>query len=172
MISQTTHFPGVAPERLYAAFLNAADHAAMTGDGTAQVTFERPDGTVTDAPAVGDRLLAFGAANPDGTITYRLTATVLDLTPNERIVMSWRTAAWEAATTPAEIDPHGTSIVVLRFTANLAGAEIRLDQSGVPNFAVHLPDTGEDGPLETIVNTHWNVLYWEPGLVTLSWVVE
>jgi hypothetical protein len=162
MISQTAHFPGVTPERLYAAFLTAADHAAMTGNGTAQVTFEHPDGTPTDTPAAGDRLLAFGSPNPDGTISYRLTATLLDLVSSERIVMSWRTAAWEAATSPAEADPQGTSIVVLHFVANPAGAEIRLDQSGVPGFTVHLPDTGERGPLEAIVNTHWNLLYWEP----------
>ena len=35
-------------------------------------------------------------------------------------------------------------------------------QSNVPSYRVHIPDTGEVGPLEQIVNTHWSVLYWDP----------
>ncbi len=74
--------------------------------------------------------------------------------------MAWRTAAWDAATsaTPAA----ATSVVLLRFAPNIAGAEIRLDQVGVPACEVHLPDTRERGPLESIVSTHWNLLYREP----------
>jgi len=90
MISQTAHFPGLTPRRLYDAFL----------------------------------------------------------------------AAWDAAVgaAPATTD----SVVILRFAPTMAGAEILLDQAGVPAYEVYLPDTGERGPLESIVNTHWNLLYWEP----------
>jgi len=160
MISQTAHFSGLTPERLYNAFLSAKDHAAMTADGRQHVTYQRPDGKPTDDPQTGDRLLAFGQPAGDGAVEYRLTARLLDLVPGERIVMAWRTAAWDAATGAAT--GPATSIVVLRFASNIAGAEIRLDQAGIPAYEVHLPDTGERGPLESIVNTHWNLLYWEP----------
>jgi uncharacterized protein YndB with AHSA1/START domain len=160
MISQTAHFPGLTPERLYDAYLSAGDHAAMTADGRQQVTYQRPDGSTADGPQAGDRLLAFGQPAGDGSVEYRLTARLLELVPGERIVMAWRSAAWDAAVsaTPATAD----SVVVLRFAPNIADAEIRLDQAGVPGYEVHLPDTGERGPLESIVNTHWNLLYWEP----------
>jgi uncharacterized protein YndB with AHSA1/START domain len=160
MISQTAHFPGLTPERLYHAFLSAEDHAAMTADGRQHVSYQRPDGQPADDPQAGDQLLAFGQPADGGAVEYRLTARLLDLVPGERIVMAWRSAAWDAAT-GAATDP-ATSVVVLRFASNMAGAEIRLDQTGVPVYEVQLPDTGERGPLETIVNTHWNLLYWEP----------
>lgn len=160
MISQTAHFPGLTPQRLYDAFLSADDHAAMTADGRQCVSYQRPDGNPAGGPQAGDRLLAFGQPASDGTIQYRLTARLLELVTGKRIVMAWRTAAWDAAVsaTPAATD----SVVILRFAPNIAGAEIRLDQAGVPAYEVHLPDTGERGPLESIVNTHWNLLYWEP----------
>jgi hypothetical protein len=160
MISQTAHFTGLTPQRLYEAYLSAEDHAAMTADGRQHVTYQRPDGSPAESPQAGDRLLAFGQPAGDGAVEYRLTARLLELLPAERIVMAWRSAAWDAAVSaaPATMD----SVVVLRFAPNIAGAEIRLDQAGVPAYEVHLPDTGERGPLESIVNTHWNLLYWEP----------
>jgi hypothetical protein len=51
--------------------------------------------------------------------------------------------------------------VVLRFAPTMAGAEILLDQVGVPAYEIYLPETGERGALESIVNTHWNLLYRE-----------
>lgn len=160
MISQTAHFPGLTPQRLYDAFLSAEDHAGMTADGRQHVAYQRPDGSPADSPQAGDRLLAFGQPGGDGTVEYRLTARLLDLVTSERIVMAWRNAAWEAAVSAA---PAATaSVVVLRFAPTITGAEIRLDQVGVPVYEVHIPDTGERGPLECIVNTHWNLLYWEP----------
>ena len=38
MISQTAHFPGLTPRRLYDAFLSADDYAAMTADGRQRVS--------------------------------------------------------------------------------------------------------------------------------------
>ena len=160
MISQTAHFPGLTPERLYDAYLSAEHHAAMTADGRQQVTYQRPDGSTADGPQAGDRLLAFGQPAGDGRVEYRLTARLLELVPGERIVMAWRSAAWEAAV--SAVPAATASVAVLRFAPTVAGAEIRLDQVGVPVYEVYLPDTGERGPLESIVNTHWNLLYWEP----------
>jgi len=144
MISQTAHFPGLTPRRLYDAFLSADDHAAMTADGRQHVSYQRPDGSPADGPRAGDHLLAFGQPAGDGAVEYRLTARLLELLPAERIVMAWRTAAWEAAVSAA---PAATaSVVVLRFAPTMAGAEILLDQVGVPVYEVYLPDTGERAP--------------------------
>jgi len=160
MISQTAHFPGLTPKRLYDAFLSADDHAAMTADSRQRVSYQRPDGSPAGVPQAGDRLLAFGQPVGGGAVEYRLTARLLELLPAERIVMAWRTAAWDA---PVSAAPATTdSVVILRFAPTMAGAEILLDQAGVPAYEVYLPDTGERGPLESIVNTHWNQLYWEP----------
>jgi hypothetical protein len=160
MISQTAHFPGLTPRRLYDAFLSADDHAAMTADGRQRVSYQRPDGSPVGVPQAGDLLLAFGQPAGGGAVEYRLTARLLELLPMERIVMAWRTAAWDAAVGAASATTD--SVVVLRFAPTMAGAEILLDQAGVPAYEVYLPDTGERGPLESIVNTHWNLLYWEP----------
>jgi hypothetical protein len=54
------------------------------------------------------------------------------------------------------------SIVALTFARNVAGTEVRLAQTNVPDYRVRLPDTGETGPLNRIVNTHWSLIYWEP----------
>jgi hypothetical protein len=50
MISQTAHFPGLTPKRLYDAFLPAEGHAAMTADGRQYVSYQRPDGGPADSP--------------------------------------------------------------------------------------------------------------------------
>jgi hypothetical protein len=39
---------------------------------------------------------------------------------------------------------------------------IVLSWRNLPDYKVKIPDTGEVGPLSQIVNTHWNLLYWEP----------
>jgi uncharacterized protein YndB with AHSA1/START domain len=162
MIIQTAHFTGASPERLYKAFLSAEQHAAMTADGRQFVEFQRGGSTVSGLPQVGDELLAFGRHRADGTVEYRLRATLLELSQNHRIVMAWQNAAWDAAVEPKRGQGHHPSLVVLEFAANVSGSEIRLNQVGVPKYAVRIPDTGEEGPLEDIVNTHWSLLYWEP----------
>ena len=71
MISQTAHFPGLTPQRLYDAFLSAGDHAAMTADGRQRVSYQRPDGSPAGVPQAGDLLLAFGQPAGGGTVEYR-----------------------------------------------------------------------------------------------------
>jgi hypothetical protein len=160
MIAQTAHFAGVTPERLYHAYLSSTEHSAMT-NGTRPARFYRPaEGEVAEGHA-GDALHAFGVTNPDGTIQYLLTATILQLIPPQVIVLAWKTLPWTLALDPHEVSDLD-SIVVLTFKNNFVGAEIQLVQVNVPEYTVRLPDTGEVGPLQSIVNTHWNVLYWEP----------
>lgn len=160
MIVQTAQFTGANPDTLYDAYLSSATHSAMTA-GARPATFRRPGhGDVPDGNE-GDELVAFGAQSEDGDTIYSLSARILRLVPKRLIVLSWRNMAWDQALDPDEITDLA-STVELTFVANFAGAEVRLVQGNVPSYRVHIPDTGEVGPLEQIVNTHWSVLYWDP----------
>lgn len=160
MIVQTAQFTGANPDTLYDAYLSSATHSAMTA-GARPATFRRPGhGDVPDGNE-GDELVAFGAQSEGGDTIYSLSARILRLVPKRLIVLSWRNMAWDQALDPDEITDLA-STVELTFVANFAGAEVRLVQGNVPSYRVRIPDTGEVGPLEQIVNTHWSVLYWDP----------
>jgi uncharacterized protein YndB with AHSA1/START domain len=161
VISQTAQFMGCSASRLYRAYLSSADHAAMTVDGTMSATYFRPSSGAVAEGRQGDELRAFGMPGPDGAVQYSLKARVLELIPDRLIVLSWRNKAFDLAVNTSDVSDLA-STVVLTFRDNVAGAEIRLDQINVPNYTVRLPDTGEEGPLSEIVNTHWSLLYWEP----------
>ena len=160
MISQTVQFMGCSAHRLYEAYMSSAGHTAMTVDGSQAATFRRAGEDVASG-AVGDELLAFGQRGSGGETVYSLHATVLELVDDRLAVLSWRNKAWDCAVDPSDTTDL-SSTVVLTFRDNLAGAEIRLDQTNVPDYKVMIPDTGEVGPLSQIVNTHWSLLYWEP----------
>ena len=160
MIAQTIQFMGVHPDKLYNAYLSTTEHAAMTAGGL-RATFSRSPGDEVMHGEVGDVLHAFGALGPDGEMQYSLAARIVALVPGKLIVMAWRNKAWTLALDPSEITDLD-SIVVLMFKENFAGAEIQLVQANVPDYKVRIPETGEIGPLSSIVNTHWSILYWEP----------
>jgi hypothetical protein len=160
MISQTVQFMGGNARLLYDAYLSAAEHAAMTVDGTQAATFRRGSQDIAKG-GVGDELRAFGMPGTDEKIVYSLHATVLQLVADRLIVLSWRNKAWDCAIDPRDVSDL-PSTVVLTFRDNFAGAEIGLNQVNVPDYKVKIPDTGEVGPLSQIVNTHWSLLYWEP----------
>ena len=155
MISQTVQFMGCNAHRLYDAYMSSADHAAMTIDGTQAATFRRGAENVADG-AVGDELRAFGLPGADGETLYSLHATVLELVTDRLVVLSWRNKAWDCAVDPGDTSDL-SSIVVLTFRDNFAGAEIRFDQTNVPDYKVRIPETGEVGPLSQIVNTHLSI---------------
>lgn len=161
MIAQTANFPGVRPGELYDAYLVAREHTAMTAPGPLPAIFRRPG--VGDVPRgeVGDELWAFAIPDSLGELGYSLSGTILKLVPERLIVMSWINSVWRMAVDPDD-ETDLPSTVELRFVENVAGAEIRLTQVGVPDYKVHIPPTGEIGPLSQIVNTHWSLLYWEP----------
>jgi len=161
MLCQTAQFTGLPAERLYQAFLSAKEHAAMTADGAQLVTFFRPTIGEAEVGQVGDELRAFGIRDPKGAVSYRLTAKLLHLVPGQVIVMAWRSAAWMAAVNATDVTDLD-STVVLTFKPNMAGSEVQLVQANVPGYKARIPDTGEEGPLSEIVNTHWSLLYWEP----------
>lgn len=160
MIAQTAHFPGVSPETLYNAYLSSREHSAMTA-GSRPATFFRPGEGAVAHGREGDELHAFGFTGPDGQTQFALTARILQLVPGRLIVLTWKTFVWNLALDPGEVTDLD-STVVLTFRKTIAGAEIQLVQANVPDYKVSVPDTGEVGPLSSIVNTHWNLLYWEP----------
>jgi hypothetical protein len=160
-ISQTVQFVGVPPEMLYNAYLSSKDHADMTANGRRPANFYRRSAGDVAHGVVGDELRAFGSSGPDGKVQYGLTAKVLSLVPGKVIVLSWKTFAWNLALDRGDVTDL-ESTVVLTFKKNTAGSEIQLVQVNVPDYKVKIPDTGEVGPLSAIVNTHWNLLYWEP----------
>jgi uncharacterized protein YndB with AHSA1/START domain len=161
MIAQTVNFPGVRPGDLYDAFLVAREHTAMTAPGPLPAIYHRPGLDEVPRGEVGDELRAFAIVGSDGQIRYSVSGTILNLVPRRLIVMSWVNLVWSMAV-DAEDTTDLPSTLELRFVENVAGAEIRVVQVGVPDYKVHIPQTGETGPLSQIVNTHWNLLYWDP----------
>ena len=160
MIAQTVQFTGISPETLYTAYLSSREHSAMTAGSRPAFFFRPGDGEVTHGQE-GDELRAFGFTGPDGQPQFSLHARILQLVPGKLIVLTWKTMVWNCALDPSEITDLDAT-VVLTFKKNLAGAEIQLVQANVPDYKVSVPETGEIGALSSIVNTHWNLLYWEP----------
>ena len=160
-IEQTVQFKGVSQETLYNAYRSSKEHTAMTADGRRAATFYRPSKGDVDHGEVGDELRAFGSSKPGEKVQYGLTAKVLNLVPAKVIVLSWKTFGWNMALDPSDVTDL-ESTVVLTFRRNAAGTEVQLVQVNVPDYKVKLPATGEVGPLSAIVNTHWNLLYWDP----------
>ncbi len=159
MIAQTIQFTGISPETLYTAYLSSREHSAMTA-GSRPTYFFRPSVGEVAHGQEGDELRAFGFAGPDGP-QFSLNARILQLVPDKLIVLAWKNMVWHYALDPSEITDLD-STVVLTFKKNLAGAEIQLVQANVPDYKVRVPETGEIDALSSIVNTHWNLLYWEP----------
>jgi uncharacterized protein YndB with AHSA1/START domain len=160
MISQTAHFVGLTPDALYDAYLSSKVHSAMTANARPATFFRSHVGEVPNG-AEHDELRAFGFPGPDGKIHFFLKAQILQLIPKKKIVLSWKNQSWNLAVDQKEVTDL-PSTVVLSFRTNAEGAEIQLVQADVPDYKVKIPASGEVGPLSTLVNTHWNVLYWEP----------
>jgi activator of HSP90 ATPase len=104
VVQQSVELPA-PPADLFAMYLDASEHAALTGGGPATI-----------APAAGSEWSAFGG---------RIWGRVLALTPSQQIVQSWRSFEWEEA----ELD----AVLVLSFTAAGEGARVDLVQVGVPD---------------------------------------
>jgi uncharacterized protein YndB with AHSA1/START domain len=160
MIAQTVQFTGISPETLYTAYLSSREHSAMTA-GSRPACYFRPEVGEVAHGQEGDELRAFGEADPDGQPHFSLHARIVQLVPGRLIVLAWKNMVWNYALDTSEITDLD-STVVLTFKQNLAGAEIQLVQANVPDYKVRVPETGEIGALSSIVNTHWNLLYWEP----------
>jgi activator of HSP90 ATPase len=95
-------FPA-SPEQLYAAWLDAAQHAAMTGAGA--------EGSAD----IGGEFRAW-----DGYIVAR----TLELEPHARIVQAWRTGDFD--------DAHPDSRLEVRFAAVDGGTRVTVRHSEIP----------------------------------------
>ncbi len=161
MIIQTNQFIGISPETLYNTYLSSEEHGKMTSQGDVIATYHRPGVGDVSVGEAGDELRAWGFTNKDGKLEYNLRATILRLVPGKLIVMSWKNLPWNLATNPKLVTDL-ESTLVLTFKKTAFGSEIHIVHVNVPDYEVHIPETGEIAPLNTIVNTHWGLQYWEP----------
>jgi activator of HSP90 ATPase len=93
----------VAPERVYAAYMDSAEHAAFTKNGAARIS-----------NAAGG---AFSCH--DGVISGRN----IELVPNKRIVQAWRVANW----------PEGVySMVRIDLESQGTGTKLTLHHDAIP----------------------------------------
>ena len=161
MIIQTNEFVGVSPEKLYNAYLSSSEHGKMTSQGDVIATWHRPGVGDVAIGELGDELRAWGFKDTEGKLIYNLRATILSLVPGKLIVQRWKNLPWNMATNPTHITDL-ESTLVLTFKKTAFGSEIHMVHVNVPDYEVHIPDTGETAPLNTIVNTHWGLQYWEP----------
>jgi activator of HSP90 ATPase len=114
--------PKATPAKLYALFMNSAKHTAATGM-PAKIS-----------PKVGGKWSAFGGM---------ILGKNLVLTPNRRIVQTWRASHWKKG------DPD--SILVVSFEKSTdGGAKVELDHVGVPQYD------------HAGVMQGWVKYYWEP----------
>jgi hypothetical protein len=160
---QTVQFQSIAPETLYSAYLNSAEHGRMTtsGDGEDKTTwYRRGVGNVTTAIA-GDELRCWGFKDENGNQVYNLKAAILELVPNELIVQTWKNLPFKLATNPSLIT-EVPSTLILRFRKTAFGSEIQMVHANVPDYEVFIEPTGERDALGNIINTHWGLQYWEP----------
>jgi hypothetical protein len=163
MIIQTNQFIAVSPETLYNAYLNSAEHGKMTtsGEGEDKTTWYRSGAGNVATAEIGDELRCWGFKDEKGTQVYNLKATILELVPSKLIVQTWMNLPFTLATNKEQITDL-PSTLILTFKKTAFGAEIQMVHANVPDYEVHIPGTGETAPLNTIVNTHWGLQYWEP----------
>ncbi len=163
-LAQTIHFPGASAKALHALYTTSAGHQSVTG---LPATYKTPDGSAAKEAQTGGSLDAF-CFKPD---MCALNARVLDMSSAPgvySVTMAWWNFGWVSALDPADMVVEGRgapdSTLVLTFRDTLRGAQIELVQVNVPDYKVRIPNpdqTEEIGPLSTIVNTHWNLLYWD-----------
>lgn len=163
MIIQTNQFIGVSPETLYNGYLNSVEHGKITtsGEGEDKTTWYRPGVGNVAIAQVGDELRCWGFKDEKGSQVYNLKATILELVPNKSIVQTWKNLPFTLATNKEQITDM-PSTLILTFKKTAFDAEIQIVHVNVPDYEVNIPATGETAPLNTIVNTHWGLQYWEP----------
>ena len=163
-LTQTIHFPGASADQLFELYATSTGHQTITG---LPASYKNEEGIDTKRAKVGGSLDAF-CFEPG---KCGLNAKILDISQSagvRTITMSWWNFGWVSAIDPTDLTVEGRgaadSILVLTFRNTLRGAQIELVQVNVPDFKVRIPNpdqSEEIGPLATIVNTHWNTLYWD-----------
>jgi hypothetical protein len=160
-ITQTIEFPGVAPEKIYAAYLSAPDHAAMTGF---PATFYRPSShTEVSTGREGDELRAFGVKGDDAKLKYLIGGMLLRLVPGKEIVQTWHSVFWQGHAAAAPDEPD--CILILTFKPAYGGTELQLVQVNIPDypdFDAKAAGAGDATSESAAVNTNWYFRYWAP----------
>jgi uncharacterized protein YndB with AHSA1/START domain len=121
IVEQSVELPA-PPAALYSMYLDAGRHAAFTGGGPVSIS-----------AAADTAWSAFEG---------RIHGRVLALTPDRRIVQSWRSFEWH--------DDDPDSVLILTFLPSDSGTRLELAQVDVP---ARLQDTLLSG---------WPSRYWEP----------
>ena len=163
-LSQTVHFNGASAKQMFGLYASSEGHQSITG---LPANYLDGAGAVVSDAIVGGQLMAF-CFEPD---KCAVNARVLDIQENPgvyTIVMSWWNFGWLQAIDTADftLEQRGApdSLLIVTFRDTLRGAQVELVQANVPDYRVVIPNpdgTEENGPLSTIVNTHWNTLYWD-----------
>ncbi len=163
-LNQTIHFPGASADGLFELYATSKGHKAVTG---LPASYKTPAGAPSKRAEIGGSLDAFCFESDQ----CALKARILDMSSGKgvhSITMAWWNFGWVSAIDPADLTVEGRgapdSTLVLTFRDTLRGAQIELVHVNVPDFKVRIPNpdnTEEIGPLSTIVNTHWNTLYWD-----------
>jgi hypothetical protein len=163
-LEQTVHFPGAKASELFDLDMSGEGQQSITG---LPATYSNAAGEPVAKASVGDTLAAF-CFTPE---MCGLSARVVSVGENEgaqTVVMSWWNFGWVSAIDESDysVPQRGApdSTLVLTFRDTLAGAQVELVQVNVPDYKVRIPNpdgSEEVGPLSSIVNTHWNTLYWD-----------
>ena len=163
-LTQTVHFNGASAEQMFRLYASSEGHQSITGLSANYL--DGAGATVPDA-VVGGQLMAF-CFEPE---KCALNAQILDIQESPGVytmVMSWWNFGWLMATdaTDYTLEQRGApdSSLIITFRDTLRGAQVELVQANVPDYPVVIPNpdgTEENGPLSTIINTHWNTLYWD-----------
>jgi len=160
-IQQTIQFPGVAPEAVYAAYMSAKGHSAMTGF---PVSFYRAAAKQeAETGGEGDEFRGFGVTGKDGKLQYLIGGRILHLVPNREIVMTWHATMWgEHAKSGEATAPD--CILVLTLKPSYGGTELQLVQTNIPEYpGLDAQAAAGTYTSETsTVNTDWYFRYWAP----------
>lgn len=163
-LSQTIHFPGASADVLFDVYATSEGHQKVTGF---PASYRDADGATLDRATTGSALNAF-CFKPE---QCALNARVLDISsiPGQHtITLSWWNFGWASPAEAGDLSVEGRgapdSIAVVTFRDTHIGAQIELVQVNVPDYKVNIPNPDgsvETGALSSIVNTHWNTLYWD-----------
>lgn len=160
-IQQTIQFPGVAPETIYATYMSAKGHSAMTGFPAS--FYRARTKQEVEMGEEGDEFRGFGVTGKDGKLQYLIGGRILHLVPNREIVMTWHAAMWGEHAKPGEA-ASPDCILVLTLKPSYGGTELQLVQTDIPEYPGLDPQSaaGEYTSETSSVNTNWYFRYWAP----------
>ncbi len=160
-IQQTIQFPGIAPETIYAAYMSAKGHSAMTGFPAS--FYRAATKQEVETGEEGDEFRGFGVTGKDGKLQYLIGGRILHLVPNREIVMTWHALMWGEHAKAGEVSGPDC-ILVLTLKPSYGGTELQLVQTSIPEYpGVDAQSAAGEYTSETsTVNSNWYFRYWAP----------